>query len=242
MQAKDVMTQPVIAVSPEDSVFEAGRLMLQNKISGLPVLDRAGNLTGIITEGDFLRRKETGTLRRRPRWLEFLVGSGKLAQEYVHASGRKVHEVMTAEVHSVPEDAPLQEVVAAMEKYRVKRVPVVRGAQVIGIITRTNLLRAFIKAATPLPSASTDDEIIRAQLLRHLETQKWAPAGAIDVAVVNGVVTLSGLLTHERQRQALCVAAENIPGVKGVEDRLAWLVPGAGVMGQPVMIVGPGQE
>lgn len=239
MQAKDVMTQPVIAIAPETSIWEAVRLMLQRKISGLPVVDKSGHLAGIVTEGDFLRRIETGTLRRRPRWIEFLVGPGRLAQEYVHASGRKVDEVMTIEVHSVAEDAPLDEVVTLMECHRIKRVPVLRGQQMVGIVTRANLVRALARVAKPLPSASTDDATIRRRLLSHLDQQKWAPTGSIGIAVTDGIVTLSGTITDERERQALCVAAENIPGVKKVEDQLAWLVPGTGVIGQPPIIIGP---
>ncbi|MBX6329075.1 MAG: CBS domain-containing protein [Pseudolabrys sp.] len=239
MQVKDVMTHPVITIAPDASIWEAIRLMLQHKISGLPVVDRSGTLTGIVTEGDFLRRTETGTVRRRPRWIEFLVGPGKLAQEYVHASGRKLEEVMTTEVYSVSEEAPLNEVVSLMERHRIKRLPVVRGQRVVGIITRADLLRALMKAAKPSAPVSTDDATIRRQLLSQLEQQNWAPAGTIDVTVKGGVVTLSGVITDERERQALCVVAENIPGVKKVEDQLAWVVPGSGVIGEPVTVIGP---
>jgi CBS-domain-containing membrane protein len=241
MQAKDVMTEPVITISSQSSVLEAVQLMLQNKISGLPVLDDTGSLVGVITEGDFLRRTETNTLRRRPRWIEFFVGPGKLAEEYVHANGRQVDEVMSTQVLSVSENTPLDEVVSIMEHHLIKRVPVVHENKIVGIVTRANLLRALMDATRSIPSRSTNDAAIRSQLLDHLDQQKWAPVGAIGVAVSNGTVTLSGVITDERQRQALCVAAENISGVKKVEDQLAWLVPGTGVMGEPVMIVGPGQ-
>ena len=215
--------------------------MLQHKISGLPAFDESGNLAGIVTEGDFLRRTETDTLRRRPRWIEFFVGAGKLAEEYVHASAREVSEIMTTDVHTVSEDTPLDEVVTIMEQHRIRRVPVMRGKEVLGIVTRADLLRALINTAQQRRSISTDDATIRRQLLSHLAHQKWAPAEAIDVAVVNGTVTLSGYITDERQRRALCIAAENIPGVKKVEDQLAWLVPGTGVMGAPLLITGTGK-
>jgi CBS domain-containing protein len=240
MQAKDVMTHPVISVSTRGSILEAVRLMLQNKISGLPVFDDSGRLAGIISEGDFLRRAETDTLRRRPRWIELFVGPGKLADEYVHASTRKVSEVMTAEVHTVSENAPLDEVVTIMEQNHIKRVPVMYRENVVGIVTRTDLLRVLINGAKPRPS-SADDAAIRGQLLSHLAQQRWAPVGTIDVKVRNGFVTLSGFITDERERRALCVAAENIPGVKKVEDQLAWLVPGTGVMIPPLVITGSGK-
>ena len=241
MRAKDAMTQPVISISSQDLILQAVRLMLQHKISGLPAFDESGNLAGIVTEGDFLRRTETDTLRRRPRWIEFFVGAGKLAEEYVHASAREVSEIMTTDVHTVSEDTPLDEVVTIMEQHRIRRVPVMRGKEVLGIVTRADLLRALINTAQQRRSISTDDATIRRQLLSHLAHQKWAPAEAIDVAVVNGTVTLSGFITDERQRRALCIAAENIPGVKKVEDQLAWLVPGTGVMGAPLLITGTGK-
>ena len=242
MKAKDVMTQPIVSITGDVPVLEAVRIMLQKKISGLPVVDGAGKLIGIITEGDFLRRAETGTLRRRPRWIEFFVGPGRLAEEYVHASGRRVDEIMTDEVHTVDEEAPLDEVVRLMERHGIKRLPVLRGRELVGIVTRVNLMRALVHGAKTAPPQSTSDAAIRERLLAHLGEQRWAPAGAIDVTVSDGVVTLSGVLSDERQRQALCVAAENIAGVKKVEDRLAWLIPGTGILGEPPVLVGPTQQ
>jgi CBS domain-containing protein len=239
MKALDVMTQPVISVAPSDSILDAAGLMLQHRISGLPVIDAQGNLVGVVTEGDFLRRAETGTQRRRPRWIEFLLGPGRLASEYVHTSGRKVDEVMTTDVHTVSEDAPLEDVVRLMERRAIKRVPVTRGGNVVGIVTRQNLLRALVGAAETSTGPAATDEAIRARLVAELAKAPWAPLGAIDIAVRDGVVTLSGVLTDDRQRQALKVAAENISGVKEVEDQLAWLVPGSGMAGEPPVIVGP---
>ena len=105
------MTLHVLSVAPDESVFVAVRLLLLKKFSGLPVVDHSGNLVGIVTEGDFLRRAETGTERRRPRWFEFFIGPGRLADEYVQSSGRTVRDVMTSDVQTVTPDAPLGEVV-----------------------------------------------------------------------------------------------------------------------------------
>ena len=91
MKASDVMTREVISVEPESSILHAIRLMLEKRISGLPVVSAQGALVGIVTEGDFLRRVETGTERRRPRWLEFLLGPGRLSDEYARSHGRKVY-------------------------------------------------------------------------------------------------------------------------------------------------------
>jgi CBS-domain-containing membrane protein len=233
MKATDVMTREIVSIAPDASIIEAVRLMLQHKISGLPVLDAAGRLEGIITEGDFLRRAETGTQRKRSRWVEFLLGPGRLADEYSQSSGRKVSEVMTPDVRTVTEDASLEEVVHLMERHRVKRIPVVRGDKLVGIVTRKNLMRAlasFALSAQPVAAGDTD---IRERLLAELRKQSWAPVGLIDIAVKDGVVKLSGALTDERERQAIRIAAENIPGVKKVEDHLIWIEPNTGMIVEP---------
>ena len=107
MKARDVMTWGVVSVEADSSIERAARLMLAHKISGLPVVDATGSLVGIVTEGDFLRRGEIGTQRRRPHWLEFVIGPGRLATEYVRASGRKVSEIMTPNPRTVTPDTPL---------------------------------------------------------------------------------------------------------------------------------------
>jgi len=233
MKASDVMTRDVVSIGPDDSILEAVRLMLQHKISGLPVIDGSGALVGVVTEGDFLRRAETGTQRKRARWIEFLVGPGKLASEYVQTSGRKVHEVMTADVETVGEDAPLEKIVHMMERHRIKRLPVVRGAKVVGIVTRQNLVRAVAGLALEARPATPGDAAIRERLLADLKKQPWAPLGLIDIAVRDGVVTFTGALTDERQRLALRVAAENVAGVKKVQDHLIWVEPNTGVVMEP---------
>ena len=228
MQAQDVMTQYVVSVGPDDTIARAVHAMLQNDISGLPVLDANGTLVGMITEGDLLRRAETGTERKRPRWVEYFVGFGRLAEEYVDTHGRKVSEIMTAEPATVTEETPLDEVVTLMEKRHIKRVPVVRGGKVVGIASRANLLHAL--------AARRRDHAHHRRRSDHSRApdggvggERWAPAGAIDIIVRNGVVDLWGSITEERPRAALIVAAENTPGVKGVKDHLAWIDPMSGM-------------
>ena len=147
MKAEDVMTRDVISIDPDATVLQAARLMLQHHISGLPVIDKDGNLVGVLSEGDFLRRRETKTERRRSRWLEFLMGPGRIAAEYSHSHGSKVSEVMTTDVQTVDEVTPLEDIVDLMERRRIKRVPVLCGGQVVGIITRSNLMHAMVSLA-----------------------------------------------------------------------------------------------
>jgi CBS domain-containing protein len=225
MQARDVMTTNVISIHPRATILQAIRLMLQRRISGLPVVDDGGRLVGIVTEGDFLRRAETGTQHRRPAWLEFLVGPGRMATEYVNTHARRIEQVMTPDPVTVAEDCPLETVVSTMEKRSIKRVPVVRDSILVGIISRANLLRALASAARDIRPADTADSAIRATLLDELQKERWAPVGALDIIVRDGVVELWGTLTDERQREALMVAAQNVPGVKSVRDHLAWVDP-----------------
>lgn len=233
MKVSDIMTPHVLSVPPEESVVTAAQLMLEKRISGLPVIDAGGKLVGIVTEGDFLRRAETGTRRQRPRWIEFFMGPGRLADEYVRLSGRKVGDVMTGEVQTVAPDASLEQIVRLMERHRIKRVPVVHDGKVVGIVTRANLLRAVASFAGQIAPLAPEDAAIRDQLLASLKDQPWAPVTAVHVTVRNGVVQLSGVITDERQRQALRVAAENVPGVKNVEDDIVWVEPVSGMYVEP---------
>jgi CBS domain-containing protein len=233
MKASDIMTPDVISADPDATVLQAARYMLQHHISGLPVIDKTGTLVGILSEGDFLRRRETHTDRRPSRWLEFLMGPGKLAAQYTHTHGSKVSEVMTTNLHTVGEDTSLEKIVEMMERYRIKRVPVLRGKKVVGIVTRANLMHAMVSLARGEPKAATGDAAIRQELLKELKTEKWALASMINVVVREGVVELWGMIVDDRQREALVVAAENIPGVKQVKDHLTWVEPTSGVVIEP---------
>jgi CBS domain-containing protein len=230
MKVSDIMTRRVISIGPAGTILEAVRLMLQNHISRLPVIDADGALVGIVTEGDFLRRAETGTQRKRPRWLEFFTGPGKLADEYVHTHGRKIEEVMTPEPATVTEEAPLDEVVRLMEARRIKRLPVVRGGRVVGIVSRANLLHALASFGRKMPPSTPNDTAIREQILQEIDKQSWTSSHLINVLVRNGVVELWGTIFDGTTGAALKVLAENVPGVERVEDHLAWFEPVSGMV------------
>jgi CBS domain-containing protein len=227
MQVRDVMTRKVISVTDDDSILAAARLMLQNRISGLPVVDTGGNLVGIVTEGDFLRRGELGTQRSRPAWLEFLLGAGRLANEYVHTYGRKVREVMTTDPVFVSEDDSLQTVVELMERRRIKRLPVMRDGRPVGIVSRANLVRAVVGLARDTQGPAGDDTAIRTEVLQVIGEQPWA--AQVKVSVKGGIVELSGVILDHHERAACIVAAENVAGVKEVHDHLVWVEPMSGV-------------
>ena len=228
MYAADVMTREVVTIEADAPIAKAVRLMLEKRLSGLPVVDAAGRLVGIVTEGDFLRRAEIGTEMRHPRWLEYLLGPGPLAGEYVQAHTRKVADVMTERVSSVVEETPVEDIVRLMERRHIKRVPVIRDAAIVGIVSRADLLRALAALMTEPPSASVGDAALRKRVLVALAEQSWAPRVGLQVSVHGGVVQLSGAILDERERQALRVAIENVPGVERVDDQLCWVEPLSG--------------
>lgn len=220
MNVADVMTQEVISIGPQSTVPDAARLMMKEGISGLPVIGDGGVLLGIVTEGDLLRRAELGTEKFRPHWLEFIVGPAMTAAEYVQAHARRVRDVMTRPVIIATEDMPLEKAVELMEKRRVKRLPVVREARVVGMLTRANLVRA-LAAASPASrvSPTSSDRAIREEISRELRKHSWN-AREGNILVKDGVVDLWGTISSENQHQAIRVAAENVAGVKAVRDHL----------------------
>lgn len=228
MRADQVMSKSVISVGPDTPIAEAAKVMLQSHISGLPVLDDAGKLIGIVSEGDFLRRSEIGTEKKHRRWLSFLLGPGREAVDFVHARGRKVGEIMTHDPLTVTEDTPLEDIVRLMERNNVKRLPVLRDDKLVGIVTRSNLLQAVASLASDIPDPTTDDDRIRDRILKTVAENAWNPP-SLEVIVRNGIVQLSGVILNEDSRQAAIVAAENVPGVKEVHDHLCWIDPLSGM-------------
>jgi CBS domain-containing protein len=225
MRAMDVMTTDVITVGPDTTVQALATLLAERGISGAPVVDSEGRLVGIVSEGDLLHRAEIGTARRhrerrRSWWLDHYASD--LAREYIKSHGRTVKDIMTRNVVTVTEDTDLGEVAEALEAKRIKRVPVVREGKVVGIISRANLVRALgaTKGAPPREGEG-DDRTIRARLLAELNREEWARIWPEDVIVRDGVVHFwLSEDESEEKKQALRVAAETIPGVRGVEEHV----------------------
>jgi CBS-domain-containing membrane protein len=191
--------------------------MINLRISGVPVMDKDGLLVGIVTEGDLLRRVETGTERHRPRWSEPFSSNSRLAAEYVKSHAKRVADIMIREVFSVDEMATLGEIVDLLEAKKIKRLPVMHDGKIVGIVSRADLLKVLASGG-----AGTEDEekdrTIRRLLCAELRDQKWADAREDHVVVTNGVVHFWGIVGSEDERRALRIAAENTPGVRGVED------------------------
>jgi len=226
MKASDVMAPRVIVVQEGASVEEAARLMLQEGITGLPVIDRDGDLVGIVTEGDFLRRPEDGV---QLRWLEVMINPARLALDCQRAHLRRVSEVMTRHVITVREDDDVERIAAIMEIRDISRVVVLRGKTVVGIIGRGNLVHAISIGSLDEMSDKASDLAIRREIVSDLKALAWAPSASVNPIVWDGVVHLHGCVRHERERAALAFIARCVPGVVAVEDHLVLVEPYQGM-------------
>jgi CBS-domain-containing membrane protein len=212
MQAHDVMTTDVIAVGPDTDIREAARLLVQHHISAVPVIDKTGKLAGIVSEGDLMRRPESGTERRPSWWLSIFLGPEEQTHAYVKSHGRRAADVMTSNVITVDEHTPLEQVASVLERYRIKRVPVTRDGKVVGIVSRADLLHGLIaRQAGRMPSV--DDRTIKAQVLKGL-AEAGISQTLLSVVVSAGKVHIWGVVENEEEREAVRIAAEGAPGVK----------------------------
>ena len=224
MRVKDVMTRKVVSVLPRASVAEALDLMVRSHVSGLPVIDETAALVGVVSEGDFLRRSELGTEEPKLHWLKDLFLPGQAAKAYARTHGRHVNEIMSCDVATIGEDQSLEEAVALMEQRHVKRLPVLGNDRVVGIITRADFVRELVEfVREPYDEQLTSDAEIKERIQAELHNQKWAPVASLDILVKDGVVNLHGVLTDERERDAIRVIAENVSGVREVHDHIVWV-------------------
>ena len=221
MKAADVMVPNVITVGPEASVQDVAEILLANRISAVPVVGKDGGLVGIISESDLIRRAETDTERRRPRWLALLTGSQPLAAEFVKAHARKVADVMTRKVIVATPDTSLRDVAALLEKNGIKRVPIVRNRKLVGIVSRANLVQALATVRKEVKAATaTSDSMIREDVMSRLGKEPWTKAFRLNVIVHDGTVALWGVVRSQAEKTAIRVAVEQTPGVRAVNDNL----------------------
>ena len=221
MHAIDVMTSDVISVDENATVPAVARLLAERGISAVPVVDKNNRVIGMVSEGDLLHRVETGTERRRSWWLDMMASTNKLAGDYIKSHSGRVKDVMTRNVLSVTGTTSVADIALLLETNRIKRVPVVRDGKLVGIVSRANLVQALAMTIDePSGSADVDDRTIREKLLVELKAQRWAEVSPANVTVKDGVVHLWSSYLSEQEKRALVVAAENIPGVRRVEDHM----------------------
>lgn len=223
MQAKDIMTTAVVTVTPETTIQAVAKLLLDSRISAVPVVDAAGDLVGILSEGDLIRRPENDTQRRTSWWLSLLASPEERALEYVKTHGGRAGDVMTRKVIGVDETASLERIAATLEKHRIKRVPVLRGRKLLGLVSRADLLHGLV-ARQAAGEAVAEDPAIRAAVDAAIQ-DAGVRSTFLSVVVAAGQVHIWGAVESDAEKQAARVAAEGVAGVKGVRDEVTVLPP-----------------
>ena len=220
MKARDVMVRDVITVAPRDSVAHAAKLIAQNDVSALPVIDDHGRLVGIISEGDLMNREEIGTEIHHPWWIEAVTPGATLAAEFARSHGKRVEEVMSENVITATEDTSLADIAALLERNRIKRVPIVQHDELVGIVSRSNLVQALASNGAASTASLDTNRVIREELLSRLKQQSWTDFGSRNIIVSDGKVHMWGLVGSPAERTALIALAENVPGVTEVVDEM----------------------
>jgi CBS domain-containing protein len=229
MRASDVMVTDVITVKPNSNVQDVAKLLLANRISAVPVIDDAGKLVGMVSEGDLLRRSEADTGHERAWWLRLLMGRENLAAEYLREHSRKVADVMTRGIISAEPDTSVADIATLLERHRIKRVPIVRNGNVVGIVSRANLIQALATFRKKLTSSQpVADAELREKIALRLKSEPWLRPFLVNVTVTDGAIDLWGLVDSLVEKKALHVAVENTPGVKAVNDNVLVRPAGSG--------------
>jgi CBS domain-containing protein len=221
MKARDVMVSDVITVGPELDLKAVANTLVANGISAVPVVAIDGSIVGIISEGDLMHRAVTGAGRKRSWWLENFSSAEQLMAEFVKAHGRKAKDVMTRQVISVHPDTSVQEIANLLEKHGIKRVPVLEGGRLAGIVSRANLVQALASHGLAYVNITEADDVLRKIIVSNLRKLPWTAAlQMVDVLVDRGVVNLWGVVRNEEEKNAIRVIAEETPGVQAVNDHL----------------------
>jgi CBS-domain-containing membrane protein len=231
MRAQDVMTTKVVTASPDTSITDLANLLLRHRISAVPVVDAEQRILGMVSEGDLLHRAETDTEHRHSWWLSLVASVEDTARDYVKSHGVRASDVMTGDVVTVEEDTSLADIAQLLEERRIKRVPVTRDGKLVGLVSRADLVRALATRSKgePAPPSPEGDQTIRQALLQTLDSEGLMRSGNVNVIVTDGVVHMWGVVESDDIRNAVRVAAENVPGVRGVESYIGRVPPWAWV-------------
>ena len=223
MQAHEAMTKDVITVGPSTTVHEIAALLVKHRISAVPVVAKDGKVMGIVTQTDLGHRSETDTEKRRKWWLEMFADSDAKAREFIKSHGIVARDVMTRLIVSVSKDAPLSEVAEILDTHRIRQVPVIQDGKLVGMISRTDLVRKLAEATITASVARPDNGTLQKAIWARIKQESWLQAALVNIAVRDGVVELWGAVGSDDQRRALRVLVEGVQGVKEVEDKVGLL-------------------
>ena len=217
MKVQDIMTRDVITVGPETPVHDAARLMVDHRVSGLPVVDENGHVVGVVSEGDLIVRRKPR--EEMPWWRTFFADPGALARQYQKAAGTTVAEVMTRPVISAPSSLPIESAALILDRHRIRRVPIVDDGRLVGIVSRGDLVKA-IAMAEPAPASERSDDQLVKEMHERLAQEPWVPKHAIVVHADAGKLVLWGMVGTAAEKSALETMARAVTGVTAVESHL----------------------
>ena len=221
MRASEIMTKDVATIPPDMPVKEIARFLADRRISGVPVLSPNKGVLGMVSEADLLRRVELDTDPRPTRWADGYAKPNEMAQAFVKAHGAKAHDIMARPVVSVEHDAPLDTVASTLDQHGIKRVPVMQQGKLVGIIARSDLVRAFGRThAGAEGDAHLSNSIIHKAVTDSMHGKSWLDTSYINLTVNDGVVRVSGYVQSKEHQEAMRILIEEIPGVRRVEQDL----------------------
>ena len=221
MKARDLMTRKVRTADLTTPVRKLVDLMVSYKVSAVPVVDAQRRVLGIVSEGDLLRRAEIGTERRRSWWSRLINDPADDARDYVKSRGSKARDVMTRPVISVSATTSAADIADLMEKWHVKRVPVVHAGKLIGIVSRRDLMRAIGVAQPADTKPSLNDKVLRENLRKQIAKEDWVDSALVNFIVEKGRVEIFGVVSSMAQADAVRVMAEGVKGVRAVKNNLS---------------------
>ena len=223
MKAHDVMTKAVVFVNPEATVREVAQLLIKRRISAVPVVDDCGHVIGIVSEGDLMRRPESRTEAHASWWLDLLSGPEGRARTYLKSHGLTARDVMTRKVIAAREHTSLEQIATLLEHNRIKRVPVLRGGKLIGIVSRANLLQGLVAHGhRPAKSATRTARTLREAVMAEFRKADLK-TDYVNLVIADGVAHLWGYVESDAERKAIVLAAKRTPGVRRVENHFAIL-------------------
>lgn len=220
VHARDIMSTELTVVAPKTGVDKIAMLMALKMISAVPVVDESFHLLGLVSEGDLLARDESGTLPRPSWWLRWFGDSASLARDYAKTHGLTAEDVMVRHVVCVGPDAPVDQIADILRRRGIKRVPVVEGGKLIGIVSRADIVQmvAFRNAGSAAAAALRSDNDIQDEVMKRLRDEPWVTGPPLSVVVRQGVVEISGLAASKDEQTALSVLIRGVPGVAAVKD------------------------
>lgn len=243
MRARDIMTRGVVTIADTATIYEAAELMVSTRVSGLPVLNSGGALVGMISEADLIGQGGSGDTERTDALLHRIASDISEAAAFVKAHSNLVRDVMAKGVVTITEATELPEIAQLMLRRRVKRLPVMRGSQVVGVVSRINLVQALLAQGgarpaerqdvgasagaverPPAASARSSDEELEEAVGEAIRQHRWSSA-RVDVTVLNGNAHLWGVVADPAIRQAYLIAIEKIPGIRDIVDHTHVIPP-----------------